>query len=101
MTSSCTRGRRTSPSTGREVLALSLRQPLAATVPATAPTHLDHRSSPGSVKWIADHQYVYACFLQPYEEQERLHQVYRERCHERGLLSQGRTNLASWPWSMW
>jgi alkanesulfonate monooxygenase SsuD/methylene tetrahydromethanopterin reductase-like flavin-dependent oxidoreductase (luciferase family) len=46
-------------------------------------------SSPSSVRWIADHQYVHACFLQPYEEQERLHQVYRERGRERGLPEPG------------
>jgi alkanesulfonate monooxygenase SsuD/methylene tetrahydromethanopterin reductase-like flavin-dependent oxidoreductase (luciferase family) len=51
-------------------------------------------STPGSVSWIADHQYTFACFLQPYEEQEALHKVYRERCRERGLPEPGPDKFA-------
>jgi alkanesulfonate monooxygenase SsuD/methylene tetrahydromethanopterin reductase-like flavin-dependent oxidoreductase (luciferase family) len=42
-------------------------------------------SSPDNIRWIAEHQYVHACFLQRYEEQEQQHRVYIQHCAQQGL----------------
>jgi len=41
-------------------------------------------SSPGNVPWVADHDYVFACFLTPYEQTESLVSAYKKRCAETG-----------------
>ena len=51
-------------------------------------------SSPDNIRWIADHGYVHANFLQAYEDQESQHQVYRERCAEVGLAEPGPDKFA-------
>ena len=51
-------------------------------------------SSPDNIRWIADHGYVHANFLQAYEDQESQHQVYRERCAEVGLPEPGPDKFA-------
>jgi alkanesulfonate monooxygenase SsuD/methylene tetrahydromethanopterin reductase-like flavin-dependent oxidoreductase (luciferase family) len=42
-------------------------------------------SSLDNVPWVADHQYVFACFLTPYEWTEQLIGLYHRRCQEQGL----------------
>ena len=51
-------------------------------------------TSPDNIRWIADHQYVKACLLQPYEAQEEQLQVYRDRCIDRGLPEPGPDKFA-------
>ncbi len=47
-----------------------------------------------NLNWIADHQYVHANFLQSYESQEKQHQIYRDRCAEKGLPEPGSDKFA-------
>ena len=51
-------------------------------------------TSPDNIRWIADHQYVKACLLQPYEAQEEQLRVYRERCADQGLPEPGPDKFA-------
>ena len=51
-------------------------------------------ASPDNIRWIADHQYVKACLLQPYEAQEEQFRVYRERCADQGLPEPGPDKFA-------
>ena len=51
-------------------------------------------ASPDNIRWMADHQYVHANFLQSYEDQEAQHQVYRDRCDELGFPQPGSDRFA-------
>ncbi len=51
-------------------------------------------SSLDNVPWVADHQYVFASFLTPYEWTNSLLDVYRRRCAEQGLPEPGPDRFA-------
>jgi alkanesulfonate monooxygenase SsuD/methylene tetrahydromethanopterin reductase-like flavin-dependent oxidoreductase (luciferase family) len=42
-------------------------------------------SSPENVPWVADHQYTFATFLTPWDATEKLFNIYRARCREKGF----------------
>ena len=51
-------------------------------------------TSPDSAPWVADHQYPFATFLTPWDAAERLFNVYRARCRERGFPEPGPEKFA-------
>jgi alkanesulfonate monooxygenase SsuD/methylene tetrahydromethanopterin reductase-like flavin-dependent oxidoreductase (luciferase family) len=51
-------------------------------------------SSVENVGWVADHQYVFACFLTPYDWTEKLITTYKARCEERGFAEPGPDRFA-------
>lgn len=51
-------------------------------------------SSPENVPWVADHGYVFATFLTPYDWTSSLIDVYKRRCAQQGLPEPGPDRFA-------